>query len=88
MESLDTIEDVLVLHLGMFWDGFQKNRNSKTGSASFLMATLLELSSTLRWRSEFDAQAPFFVVEALPGVADKVNQSLLPVVTAQLKHLS
>ena len=55
-----------------------------------MMITLLELClcPTLRWRSDFDAIAPIFFVESLPGMSERVNRKILPIFTEQLKALA
>lgn len=80
--------DVIFLHIGLFWDGFQKYRNTKSSSAGVLMATLLEVNPSLRWRPELNAIAPLFFVCPKKTTAESMNRQILPLYTEQLRDLA
>lgn len=89
ISGLDTDQDDLFLHLGFFFDGFRKYRESKSGSINALMVTILEALPTLRWKPGFNVIAPLVFLDATEaGTVKFINEQILPLYTHQLKDLS
>lgn len=86
IEGLDVKEDVLILHLAIFWDGLQKYRGNNNDSAQILMVNVLEVSPTFRWKNGIHAIAPLFIIDSHDNPF--INKNILPLYTDQSQDLA
>ena len=88
LEGIDRRSNVLILHLGLFWDEFRKFKNQKTSGTNVLMATLLEIGPSFWCKSEFGSVDPIVAFNSKHGNAEFANCHVFPIYTAQLKELA